>query len=134
MKVASGGCDAGMTEGGLNEVDGGAAVEGVGGVSVTEPVRRNRHVDTGSFGCLFHNAQYSHRLQASTLLPGAKDRIVRTGGTAQRLQLFPDGSGQLDRAGDTSLPQHGDLAAVAVGLQVAPAQGAQLADADPGCI
>jgi hypothetical protein len=42
VEVASGGRDAGVPERGLDQVDGRAAVKGMRGMRVAEPVRRHR--------------------------------------------------------------------------------------------
>src|SRR6266852_311145 len=98
-------------------------VQRVGGMSVPEPMRRNRQIDTRSLGCRTHNSQYRQRLEpsASVLLSRWKDRIIqpsfRWPGTSDQ---FPHRRWDLNGACDTSLPHYRDLAVVAVGLEIAP--------------
>jgi hypothetical protein len=70
-----------MSEGGLDEVYWGATIQGMGGMGMTEPVRRNRQVDT-SAGCrLANQAQHGPGPKPSAILAlsGPEYRIIRTG-------------------------------------------------------
>jgi len=81
MQIAACGRDGGVAERGLDKVDGSAAVQGVGGVGVPEPVRRHSQLNAGASGGLADNLQNGQRPEAATvlLLAGAEDRILRAG-------------------------------------------------------
>ena len=76
MKIASGRRNAGMSERRLHQVDGRAAVEGVGGMGVAEPVRRDGQVDAGAFRRRPDHAQNGDRLQKAAALTGAEHGIT----------------------------------------------------------
>jgi hypothetical protein len=65
-----------MAEGGLYQVDRSAAVEGVGSVSVAEPVRRNGQLDAGAAGGLADDAQNRHGFQRGAMLAGPEHGIM----------------------------------------------------------
>ena len=58
MQVTPSGGNTGMSEGGLHQVNGRAVVEGVGGVRMAEPVRRNRQLNAGAPGRQAHDPQH----------------------------------------------------------------------------
>jgi len=77
MQIAACRRDGGVTERGLDKVDGSATVEGMGGVGVPEPVRRHSQFNTGASSGLADNLQNGQRLEAATVLlfTGAEDGI-----------------------------------------------------------
>ncbi len=137
MQVAAGGGNAGMSERRLHQVNGGAAVEGMGGVRVPEPVGRDGEFNAGAAGRLPDQTEHGKRPEntAMVLLAGAEDGIAGPGaGGPQSMDESPDGSWHLDGSGDAPFPENRDLAALAVRLQVAPTELTKFADADPGGI
>src|SRR4051812_36376698 len=108
------------------------AVEGVGRVCVAEPVWGDGEVDAGAARRLAHDAQHGHRLQRSAVLAGAEDGKGVFGVAAERCQKLGDRFGNLDSSGLGALAPDGYLGTVAVGLNVAPAKAADLADAHAG--
>ena len=82
MQVTAGGRNGCVSEGGLDKVDGGAAVEGVRGVRVTKPVRRDRVINSRLLRCLADNAEDRRGLKGLRAFSGAKHRlVVRSGAT-----------------------------------------------------
>jgi hypothetical protein len=132
VEVSAGGGDAGMAEGGLDQVDGAAAIKGVRSVSVAEPVRRNGQFDAGAEGGLADDAQDGHGFQRGAMLARPEHGIVLAGFAAQFSQGGGDRSGHLNGTGLAALAEDGDLDAFAVGLHVAPVKPADLADPHPG--
>jgi hypothetical protein len=132
MEVTAGGSDAGMAEGGLDQVDRGAAVKGVGSVSVAEPVRGDGQFDAVAAGGFADDAQDGHGFQRGAMLARPEHGFVLAGFSAQFREVSGDRSRQLDGAGFAALAEDGDLGAVAVGLHVAPVKPADFADAHAG--
>jgi hypothetical protein len=127
VKVASGGGDAGMSESGLHQVNGGAAVEGMGGVRVPEPVGRDGDLDASAPGRLAHDAEHGQGTQNAAVgsLAGAEDRITGAGiGIPGAVDEFPNGSGHLNGTRHSTLAENRDLATVLIRLQVSPAESA----------
>jgi hypothetical protein len=82
-----------MAEGGLDQVNGGAAIERVGGVGMAKPMWGNRDLDPGPSGGLPHDAEDGKRLEAAAMLlfAGPEDRIAGLGlRRPQRYEEFPD--------------------------------------------
>jgi len=52
VQVTAGSCDAGMSERGLYQVKGSAAIESMGSVRMPKPMRRNQELDPGAQGGL----------------------------------------------------------------------------------
>ena len=124
--VAAGGGEAGVADGGLHEVDGGAAVERVADMGVAQPVRRHRFWEPGALGGLLDDAV--HLLGSSA--PPCRER---NSGAAesfdpQRHQLLPDRRLEQHSPRFAALAEQGDLAAVVADGEIAAAQGADLAD------
>ena len=130
MQITPGGGDARVSESGLHQVNGRAAVESVRSMRVTEPLRRDGNFDAGAMGGFADDAQDGDRAEPASAFPlaGAEDRIIRSGlRGSQRGDQFPDRSRHLNRAGDPALAKHGNLAAVSIGLQVPPGEPTQFA-------
>ncbi len=136
MQVAAGRRDAGMAEGSLHQVNGRAAVEGMGGVRMAKPVRRNGDFNAGAISRLANDPQDSQRPEPTAVF-GLTRFEHGIGGTLVRPQTahqFPHGGGYLNGAGEAALSEHGNLAAVSVRLQVPPGEPAQFADPHAGSI
>ena len=135
VKVAASGGDAGVPEGGLHQMNGRPAVEGMGSMGVAEPVGRNVQFDAGARRCLAHHLEHSERPQnpAVALLAGAEDRITWLRAvTSQAAHESPHRSRDLDSPGDAAFSEHRHLAAIGIRLQIPPAEAAQLAHAHAG--
>src|SRR5665647_161833 len=101
------------------------AVKGMRGVCMAEPVGRYGELDPGSCRRLAHDAQHSQWPHNSAVFAfaGAEDRIAGLRvGTPQAVDEFPDRCRNPDRPGNTSLLEHGHLAAVRVRLQIPPTE------------
>ncbi len=137
MQVAAGGRDAGMAESGLHQMNGRAAVEGMGGVRVPEPVRRDGKFDPGTLGCFADDPKDRQRPKPPAVF-GLTRPEHGIGGTRlvrpQTAHQFPHGGRYLNGAGDAAFAEHGNLSALSVRLQVPPAHRAQFADAHAGSI
>ena len=77
MGVAAGGGEALVAEGLLNEVGRSAAIEGVRGVGVPEPVRRDVFFDAGITRSLAHDPPELAAAKRPVGLLRAKHRIAR---------------------------------------------------------
>jgi hypothetical protein len=94
-----------MAEGGLYQVDRGAAVEGVGSVRMAKPVRRNREFDAGAAGGLADDTQNGHGVQRGAMLARPEYGVVPAGVAAQFRQGGGDRSRQLNGAGLAALAE-----------------------------
>src|ERR1043166_9531821 len=101
-----------------------AAVQSVAGMRVTKPVRRNREIDAGAARSLTDDSQDGHGLQRTATFTGPEHRVAVARLATELSQFFPHRRGQLDGSGPIALTENRDLAAVAVGLEVPPAQAA----------
>ena len=81
--VAAGGGEAGVADGGLHEVDGGAAVERVADMGVAQPVRRDGFRQSGALGGLLDDAVHLRGIERAAL-PRAEHRRVGVFGPQAR--------------------------------------------------
>jgi hypothetical protein len=135
VQISTGGRNAGVAESRLHQVNGRTAVERVGSMSMPEPVRRYGQLDARAFGGCPDHAQNGDRLQERSVFPLARPEygIVRLSGLRPKPRHeVPNRIGQVNRSGLASLPEHGNLAALSVWLQIPPAQTAQFAHPDSG--
>ena len=134
MEVSAGGSDGSVAQGGLNKVDGGAAVQGMRGVGVAQPMGRDGELDAGAGGSLSHDPQYGEGAERQSVIAGAEDGIHVPGRAAEGSEQFADRFGQLHGAGFAALAEDGDLDAIAARLDITPVKRAEFADADGGSI
>jgi hypothetical protein len=134
MQIPAGGGDAGVSKGGLHQMNRCPAIERMRSMGMPRPVRGHRQFQTGALGCPSHNPPDRRFGERASFLPRPKDRIFGPGLPTQFLQPLPDRIRQLNGAGFPSLAKDRDLAAFAGGLQIAPAQPGQFAAADAGRI
>jgi hypothetical protein len=87
-----------MAEGGLDQMNRRPAVEGVGGVGVAQPVRRNREIDAGATGGLADDAQHGHCLEG-TVFARAEDGVLVFGCATDPDQRLGNGFRNLDGSG-----------------------------------
>ncbi len=133
VQVTARGRHPGVSERGLHQVKGSAAIEGMGSVRVPEPVRRYRKFDTAAPGGLPHDPQDGQRPELSAVFdfPGEKDRMAGFGIVPQAVDQFPYGAGYLNGACDAAFSEDRDLSALSVRLQIPPVERAQFAHAHP---
>ena len=79
-----------MSEGGLDEVDRGAAVEGVGGVGVAHPVGGDLLFEAGFAGCGVDDAADLGDVERSVSLAAGEDGVEGLGFAADGEELLPD--------------------------------------------
>lgn len=120
MEIAAGSGNGGVAKGGLNEVNGGAAVERVAGVSVAEPVRRDMEFDAGALRRLADDPKDGSGLNGAPL-SRTEYRVAVRGIATESGKQAGNGGRDLDGAGFAAFAEDGDLGAVAVRLDVAPA-------------
>ena len=75
VEVAAGGGDRGVAEGGLHQVDGGVAVEGVAGVGVAHPVGRDVLFEAGAAGGGVDEAAHLGDVERSPAVAAAEDGV-----------------------------------------------------------
>ena len=127
--------DAGVSECRLHQMDGRPMVECVRCVGMPKPMWRYWRIDASALRGSADDAENGNRLEETAVhaLPRAEHGMAHAGRFRSYLkEKLPHGLRQLDRSGDIAFPEHGDLPAVAIWLQIAPGERTQLADPDPG--
>ena len=76
MEIFSCGGNGGMAQGGLNQVDWGSSIKGMGGVGMPQPMGRNRAFYFGSYSGVLHNAIHLGGMQVSFALAAGEYRII----------------------------------------------------------
>jgi hypothetical protein len=102
MEVLARGGERLVAEGIFDEVHRCAAVEGMRGMGVAQPVRRDRLLQPGTAGGAPDDLPDPHRSEVaapSALLPGGKDRIPVSGARSKPDELAPGRGRESDGAG-----------------------------------
>src|ERR1041384_6314190 len=116
VQITSRRADTGVAQGNLHQVDGGATIERVAGMGVTQPMRRDSNLDPRPVCGATDDPEHGQRLQCPALLAGTEDRVVGSESVVQAFEEMPDGGRQVNRPGLATLAENGDLPASGDGL------------------
>ncbi len=116
MEVAAGSGDGSVAEGRLDQVDRGGVVQGVAGVGVTEPVRRDVLFEAGASGGGVDDAADLRGVETAPAAATAEDGFIRwRGGALERKKPPPEIRLQQNASGAASFTEDGDLTAILAG-------------------
>jgi hypothetical protein len=122
-----------MAESGLHKMDGCPTVQGMGGVSVPQPVAGHFLFNAGPPRRLTDDPPHLGFVQMSAL-PTSEHRGIVFGIAPQRHQGVPDGFRHQDGASLATFSEHSDLTRRIPALKVAPVQVAHFRDTKPATV